>query len=37
MDSYNVNVFAPTKPHAGQKEVLQALDNGTRFIQLRAG
>lgn len=32
-----VNTFYPTKPHAGQQEVLDALDNGERFIQLRAG
>lgn len=31
------NTFYPSKPHAGQKEVLQALDNGVRFVQLRAG
>lgn len=33
----DLNVFYPTKPHVGQKEVLTALDNGYRFIQLRAG
>jgi len=33
----NVNSFAPTKPHPGQSEVLKALDDGTRFILLRAG
>lgn len=34
---YTVNTFSPSKPHAGQKQVLQALDDGFRFIQLRAG
>lgn len=33
----NINVFSPTKPHIGQKEVLKALDEGNRFVQLRAG
>lgn len=37
MNKLNVNVFAPSKPHPGQKEVLKALDEGTRFVQLRAG
>lgn len=37
MKSFNVNTFAPGKPHIGQKEVLEALDQGIRFIQLRAG
>lgn len=32
-----VNTFAPTQPHTGQKQVLKALDDGVRFIQLRAG
>jgi|GEM_PF-2155346 len=32
-----INTFAPTRPHSKQKEVLQAIDSGTRFIQLRAG
>lgn len=32
-----VNVFAPSKPHAKQQEVLDALDNGQRFVLLRAG
>ena len=32
-----INTFYPTKPHIGQKEVLNALDNGARFVQLRAG
>jgi len=33
----SVNTFFPSKPHAGQKLVLQALDSGERFILLRAG
>lgn len=37
MSEIKVNTFYPSKPHAGQKEVLQALDDGFRFIQLRAG
>ena len=32
-----INTFYPSKPHPGQEEVLDAIDNGTRFIQLRAG
>ena len=32
-----VNTFAPTKPHAKQKEVLSYLDQGGRFVLLRAG
>lgn len=32
-----LNVFAPTRPHTTQKIVLDALDNGQRFVQLRAG
>ena len=37
MEELRVNVFAPTKPHAKQAEVLSALDSGTRFVLLRAG
>jgi len=37
MKEVEVNVFSPTKPHVGQKEVLKALDDGSRFILLRAG
>ncbi len=33
----DLNVFAPTKPHLGQKEILKELDSGTRFVMLRAG
>lgn len=33
----NVNTFYPTHPHLTQKEVLNSLDSGTRFVQLRAG
>jgi len=32
-----VNTFTPSHPHLGQKQVLEALDSGTRFVQLRAG
>lgn len=35
--NYNVNTFYPSKPHVKQKEVLDALDNGSRFVMLRAG
>lgn len=34
---YDVNVFHPTAPHSKQKEVLKSIDEGDRFIQLRAG
>lgn len=37
MKQIKVNTFYPSKPHVGQKKVLEALDGGTRFIQLRAG
>ena len=33
----NVNIFAPTKPHEKQQEVLDALDSGTRWVILRCG
>lgn len=33
----DINTFYPTYPHEKQKEVLEAIDSGTRFIQLRAG
>jgi len=32
-----VNIFAPSRPHEGQKRVLQALDEGQRFVLVRAG
>lgn len=32
-----INLFYPSKPHPGQRMILDELDNGTRFIQLRAG
>lgn len=32
-----INVFYPTQPHSKQREVLDALDKGERFILLRAG
>ena len=32
-----VNTFAPSHPHATQKEVLSYLDSGGRFVLLRAG
>lgn len=37
MNPITVNTFYPSKPHAGQQLVLNELDSGTRFIQLRAG
>lgn len=37
MQEITVNVFAPTKPHARQAEVLSHLDTGGRFVLLRAG
>lgn len=37
MSEFNINVFAPSSPHLGQKEVLKTIDEGSRFIQLRAG
>jgi hypothetical protein len=33
----SLNLFAPTKPHAKQQEVLDALDGGARWVLLRAG
>lgn len=33
----SLNLFAPTYPHTGQLKVLDALDNGARFVLLRAG
>lgn len=33
----DVNTFYPTRPHVRQQEVLDAIDSGERFIQLRAG
>ncbi len=35
--SIKFNSFAPTRPHTTQKEVLNALDEGARFVLLRAG
>lgn len=35
--SVSVNTFYPSRPHAGQKQVLDALDAGERFVLLRAG
>lgn len=37
MSTRYVNTFHPTRPHAKQDQVLQAIDSGTRFILLRAG
>lgn len=37
MADVQVNIFAPTKPHEKQAEVLSALDSGSRFVLLRAG
>lgn len=32
-----INSFHPTRPHTGQLAVLKALDDGERYVQLRAG
>lgn len=32
-----INTFAPSEPHSKQLEVLRELDNGSRFVLLRAG
>jgi hypothetical protein len=32
-----VNVFAPTHPHLNQQKILDALDQGNRWVLLRAG
>ena len=37
MSKVSLNVFAPSKPHPKQEEVLKALDDGTRWVLLRAG
>ena len=37
MNDVKINVFYPTKPHTAQQQVLDALDNGERFVLLRAG
>ena len=37
MKQITVNLFHPSKPHIGQKEVLSALDKGARFVMVRAG
>ncbi len=37
IEERKVNIFAPTRPHAKQDEVLKALDDGVRFVLLRAG
>ncbi|HEX9059112.1 MAG TPA: hypothetical protein VF941_02940 [Clostridia bacterium] len=37
MKDLELNIFYPTQPHPGQQEVLDAVDSGVRFIQLRAG
>lgn len=31
------NSFSPSSPHSAQQQVLDELDNGTRFVMLRAG
>jgi phage terminase large subunit len=33
----SINTFYPTKPHAKQKEILDYLDGGGRFVGIRAG
>lgn len=37
MDKIKLNTFAPAKPHEKQKEVLKSLDEGSRYVLLRAG
>ena len=37
MIELRVNAFAPTGPHEGQKQVLEALDAGERYVLLRCG
>lgn len=37
MRNIEINTFFPSEPHAKQLEVLNAIDSGERFIQLRAG
>ena len=37
MKEIRLNTFAPGKPHAAQKQVLDALDAGQRFVMIRAG
>lgn len=37
MATKTLNVFAPSHPHAKQLEVLEAMDQGNRFVLLRAG
>lgn len=37
MATKTLNIFYPSAPHAAQAQVLQAIDEGNRFILLRAG
>jgi len=37
MATVELNVFYPSHPHGAQQKVLDAIDNGERFILLRAG
>jgi len=37
MPKPTLNTFFPSHPHAAQQEVLQAVDEGQRFVLLRAG
>ena len=37
MATKELNTFYPSRPHAAQQEVLDAIDGGDRFILLRAG
>lgn len=37
MKEIHINTFAPRKPHAAQKQVLDVLDKGQRFVMIRAG
>lgn len=37
MKEFKVNTFAPGKPHSAQKQVLECLDKGQRYVMIRAG
>lgn len=37
MTELKINTFYPSKPHAKQQEILDALDSGERWVMIRAG
>lgn len=37
MTELRINTFHPSRPHAKQQEILNALDNGERWVLIRAG